>query len=144
MMHGGGWRSFLRFDESEGRPRVDRKLLGRVLAYARPYWAFVLLILVAMAVTSLLGLIPPLLYRELIDNSVKPPRFSPDEIRLAGVALPGDLSPDLKGTLIELDSGDGPEYWAVWHNFYVISRYNRSALYSMAVYQLGQEIVNSR
>jgi len=68
MMHGGGWRSFLRFDESEGRPRVDRKLLGRVLAYARPYWAFVLLILVAMAVTSLLGLIPPLLYRELIDN----------------------------------------------------------------------------
>ena len=68
MMHGGGWRSFLRFDESEGRPRVDRKLLGRVLAYARPYWAFVLLILVAMAITSLLGLIPPLLYRELIDN----------------------------------------------------------------------------
>lgn len=83
-------------------------------------------------------------YRELIDDSIKPPRFSPDEMRLAGVALPDDLPDDLKGTLLELDSGDGPEYWAVWHNFYVISRYNRSALYSMAVYQLSQEIVDSR
>jgi ATP-binding cassette subfamily B protein len=68
MMHGGGWWSYLRYDESKGRPRVGRKLLRRVLAYARPYWGFVLLILLAIVVTSLLGLIPPLLYRDLIDN----------------------------------------------------------------------------
>ena len=68
MMHGGGWWSYLRYDESKGRPRVGRKLLRRVLNYARPYWAYVLLILLAITVTSLLGLIPPLLYRDLIDN----------------------------------------------------------------------------
>jgi ATP-binding cassette subfamily B protein len=68
MMHGGGWWSYLRYDESKGRPRVGRTLLRRVLAYARPYWAYVLLILLAIAITSLLGLIPPLLYRDLIDN----------------------------------------------------------------------------
>ena len=68
MMHGGGWWSYLRYDESKGRPRVGRKLLRRVLEYARPYWAYVLLILLAITVTSLLGLIPPLLYRDLIDN----------------------------------------------------------------------------
>lgn len=83
-------------------------------------------------------------YRELIDTSLKPPRHSPDDLRLAGVALPDGLPDGLKGSLLELDSGDGPEYWVTWHNFYVISRYNRSALYSMAVYQLSQEIVNSR
>ncbi len=68
MIHGGGWWSFLRYDESKGQPRVDRQLLRRALGYARSYWAFVLLVLVAIVVTSLLGLIPPLLYRDLIDN----------------------------------------------------------------------------
>ena len=43
-------------------------------------------------------------------------------------------------TLIELEAERGPEFWIGFHNFYVISRYNRSALYSMAVYQLSQAI----
>jgi ATP-binding cassette subfamily B protein len=68
MLHGGAWRSYLRYDESKGKARVDRRLLGRVLAYARPYWAAVLLMLVAIVAVSLLGLIPPLLYRSLIDQ----------------------------------------------------------------------------
>ena len=68
MMHGGGWWSYLRYDESKGRPRVGRKLLRRVMGYARPYSAYVVLILIAIAVTSILGLIPPLLYRDLIDS----------------------------------------------------------------------------
>ena len=83
-------------------------------------------------------------YRALINNQTLKPEHTPEQLRLAGVVLPDNLPPDLKGTLIELDSGDGPEYWAVWHNFYVISRYNHSALYSMAVFQLSNEIVGSR
>lgn len=82
-------------------------------------------------------------YRSLIDGELKP-RFSPEELRLAGVNLPNSIPSDLKGNLIQLDSGDGPEYWAIWNNFYVISRYNHSALYSMAVFQLGKEIADSR
>jgi len=82
-------------------------------------------------------------YRSLIDGELKP-RYSPEELRLAGVILPDGVPSDLKGNLIELDGGDGPEYWAVWNNFYVISRYNHSALYSMAVFQLGKQIAQSR
>ena len=33
---------------------------------------------------------------------------------------------------------DKDEYWATYHNFYVISRYNHSRRYAMAVYQLGK------
>ncbi len=78
-------------------------------------------------------------YRELIDGDLQP-RRSQDELLALGVVLPQGLPPHLKGALIELDGADGPEYWVVWHNFHVISRYNHSALYAMAVYQLGQEI----
>jgi ATP-binding cassette subfamily B protein len=83
MMHGGGWWSYLRYDESKGRARVDRQLLRRVMRYARPYWVFVLLVLVTIVITSLLELIPPLLYRDLIDN-VLPNR---DVARLGLLAL---------------------------------------------------------
>jgi len=82
-------------------------------------------------------------YKELISDSLKP-RYNQDELMLAGVTLPNNIPRDIKGSLIELDSGDGPEHWVVWQNFYVISRYNRSALYSMAVFQLSQEILESR
>lgn len=39
-----------------------------------------------------------------------------------------------------LGGKNNTEYWATYYNFYVISRYNRSALYTMAVYQLSQAI----
>lgn len=68
MMHGGGWWSYLRYDESKGRAHLDRNVLRRVLGYARPYWTYVLLVLITIVATSLLGLIPPLLIRDLIDN----------------------------------------------------------------------------
>jgi membrane-bound lytic murein transglycosylase B len=43
-------------------------------------------------------------------------------------------------TLIFLDGEQGREVWITFENFYAISRYNRSPLYSLAVYQLSQAI----
>lgn len=43
-------------------------------------------------------------------------------------------------TPIQLELEDGYEYWLGLHNFYVITRYNHSNLYAMAVYQLSQRI----
>jgi ATP-binding cassette subfamily B protein len=70
MMHGGGWWTYLRHDESKGRAHIDRDLLRRVFQYARPYWGLLLLVLFTITITSLLELIPPLLYRELIDTVI--------------------------------------------------------------------------
>jgi ATP-binding cassette subfamily B protein len=83
MHHGGGWRSFMRYDQSNGLPQVSRHLLGRVLGYARPYWRSLSLILVAICTTALIGLVPPLLYRDLIDNVLPNRDFS----RLSLLAL---------------------------------------------------------
>jgi len=45
-----------------------------------------------------------------------------------------------QGVLVKLNGKKGTEYWIGLHNFYVISRYNHSPLYSMAVFQLSEEI----
>jgi ATP-binding cassette subfamily B protein len=69
--HGGGnWWAFVRYDEERDRPKVSRGLLRRVADYARPYWRPAALMLGLIVVTSLLSLIPPLLYRDLIDNAL--------------------------------------------------------------------------
>jgi len=41
---------------------------------------------------------------------------------------------------IRFDNDDGAEYWLGYKNFWVISRYNRSIAYSMAVFQLAEAI----
>ena len=43
-------------------------------------------------------------------------------------------------TLLTLQGAAGPEYWIAYRNFYVITRYNRSPMYSLSVHQLSQAI----
>lgn len=54
------------------------------------------------------------------------------------------LAPDAHARLLELELSDGNEYWATLHNFYVITRYNHSPLYAMAVFQLAQAVKDRR
>lgn len=53
------------------------------------------------------------------------------------------LDPMTPATLIRLDGADGPEVWITFENFYVISRYNKSPLYALAVFQLSQAIASA-
>jgi len=43
-------------------------------------------------------------------------------------------------TLLTYDGDAGKEYWLGYRDFYVITRYNHSPMYAMAVYQLAQAI----
>ena len=47
------------------------------------------------------------------------------------------LDPDTAVALVKLQQKNGAEYWVGLQNFYVITRYNHSELYAMAVYQLS-------
>ncbi len=67
-MQSGGWRAVIRAEESQPGAPLDRALLRRVFAYGRPYWRAVSMVLVTIIAVSLIELIPPLLYRDLIDN----------------------------------------------------------------------------
>ncbi len=78
-------------------------------------------------------------YKKLITKSLKP-THTQLELLLGGVTLPRGINKDLKGKLLKFKTSGKPEFWVGWNNFYVITRYNHSALYSMAVYQLSQKI----
>ena len=57
-----------------------------------------------------------------------------------GVTFTTDLSSDSAAQLLTLEGPDGDEHWVGFHNFFVITRYNRNVMYGLAVYQLGEEI----
>lgn len=52
--------------------------------------------------------------------------------------------PQTLAYLMAFEQPKGHEYWLGFHNFYVITRYNRSPLYAMAVWQLSQELRSQR
>nr|VFJ71278.1 MAG: membrane-bound lytic murein transglycosylase B [Candidatus Kentron sp. FW] len=57
-----------------------------------------------------------------------------------GVTIDGRIPDDEQVSLIELTAETGSEYWVGRNNFYIITRYNHSKLYAMAVYQLAEAI----
>ncbi len=69
-MHGSSFGAFMRHDESQQPPPVDRVLIKRVVSYARPYRSQLFLVLVTIVIISLLSLLPPLLMRALIDTAI--------------------------------------------------------------------------
>lgn len=81
MMHGARFRFMA--DEPEHPPKVTWTLVKRVLAYARPYRVHIIVSLLIVSVQTGLGLLQPLIFRDLID-SVLP---SGDVSRLNVLAL---------------------------------------------------------
>ncbi|HZK53251.1 MAG TPA: ABC transporter ATP-binding protein [Desulfosporosinus sp.] len=58
----------LRFaDETIEMPKVTKKMLLRILSYFIPYWKRMLLVIGCIIVTSILGLVPPMLIKNIID-----------------------------------------------------------------------------
>jgi membrane-bound lytic murein transglycosylase B len=81
-------------------------------------------------------------YVELLDGAVLP-RLTFAEMQEYGVSANG--APDAPCVLVDLVTPDAAtEYWLGFRNFYVITRYNRSSFYAMAVYALSQELLTRR
>lgn len=78
-------------------------------------------------------------FRNLLGKGMKPDTRVGD-MREGGVEISADVPEGKLGTLLELESENGSEYWVGLGNFYTITRYNHSALYAMAVNQLAETI----
>jgi len=74
------------------------------------------------------------------DYAGTPPATPVEQFTAAGYAPGARVNPGQSASLLMLDGADGDENWLVFNNFYVITRYNKSPRYAMAVYQLAQAI----
>ncbi|MBL8269096.1 lytic murein transglycosylase B [Steroidobacter sp.] len=63
-------------------------------------------------------------------------------LRDKGVKFDTNLPPTAPAMLVVGQGKDGPLYRVGFNNFYVITRYNRSPMYAMAVHDLGEAIQN--
>ncbi len=71
-----------------------------------------------------------------LEPGVKPV-YKWSDLAQNGLQSNTELDPDTAVALVKLEQRNQPEYWAGLQNFYVITRYNHSELYAMAVYQLS-------
>jgi len=67
-------------------------------------------------------------------------QYSLAELAAAGVRPEGEVPAGDKLSLLLLRANAGDQYWLGLHNFFVITRYNHSTHYAMAVHELGQAI----
>ncbi len=65
-------------------------------------------------------------------------------VELSALADHGLASPDASGLVspLRFEGKSGSEFWIGFRNFYVITRYNHSKLYAMAVYQLSERLLD--
>ena len=76
----------------------------------------------------------------LFNQSLKASSTIGEFAEKTGVMVPGGLDVEMPVTPIRLAGETGDEYWLGLPNFYVITRYNHSRLYAMAVLQLSEAI----
>lgn len=65
---------------------------------------------------------------------------SVSELRDDGMDVDPTGRADDEVMIFSLEEADGPSYLVGYRNFYVITRYNRSNKYAMAVFELGQAV----
>jgi membrane-bound lytic murein transglycosylase B len=68
------------------------------------------------------------------------PSLTVAEWQEKGFTSSNELPSDLPAAVLKLVEEKRNTYWLTFKNFYVITRYNRSPRYAMAVYELSQEI----
>lgn len=71
-------------------------------------------------------------------------RYTPAVLEKAGFKPDQSVDGYSEISLLQLDMGNHYQYWYGLPNFYVITRYNHSTYYAMAVWQLGMEIKKAR
>jgi len=76
---------------------------------------------------------------EIISRDACKPAYTFSQLQAYGVQPIAKLNATHVG-LLELFGPRGVEYWVIGDNFYVITRYNHSPKYAMAVFQLAQAI----
>ncbi|MEO6976051.1 MAG: lytic murein transglycosylase B [Gallionella sp.] len=91
---------------------------------------------------------PPIAVRAQVSEDICPGDITTPrtvaEWSISGITPIVKLAPDQTARLIDFTVGEGKEFWLVFNNFDVITRYNNSDYYAMSVYQLAEALQEAR
>jgi membrane-bound lytic murein transglycosylase B len=82
-------------------------------------------------------------YQQIKANGRKP-GYLKAQLNVAGITSRGPIRKGEKLVFLDLQGESGSEHWVGHHNFFVITEYNHSVKYALAVYQLGEAIKAAR
>lgn len=82
-------------------------------------------------------------YKQALTKGLKPD-ISWAELEAMSVSSKQAIKQDEFVKLLSYKQKKGKDLWVGLHNFYVITRYNHSPLYAMAVFQLSKEIIKQK
>ncbi len=68
---------------------------------------------------------------------------SVDSLSELGYMFATEMPGSARAAVYALEGVDGTEYWVGYQNFYVITRYNRSHMYALAVHQLSEALLEA-
>jgi membrane-bound lytic murein transglycosylase B len=68
------------------------------------------------------------------------PHLKVAELRRLGITPAAPVDESAEAALLTAETESGPRYWLGLNNFYVITRYNRSVNYALAVHELAREL----
>ena len=69
-MGGLGPRGFLTDEEKNNMPKVDAKLLKRILSYLTPYWVQFVFVFAAILISAVVGLLPSIITGRIVDEAL--------------------------------------------------------------------------
>ncbi|MDB5867193.1 MAG: lytic murein transglycosylase, partial [Betaproteobacteria bacterium] len=75
----------------------------------------------------------------LVAAGIKP-HIKVAELKSRGFTVQGAVDDDMEAMVFSVETESGPRVMLGFNNFYVITRYNRSVNYAMAVNELSSEI----
>jgi membrane-bound lytic murein transglycosylase B len=79
-------------------------------------------------------------YQQALFETLKP-QSTFGQLQALGVTIPIEIASQTPVKLLEYQQATQAEFWVGLTNFYVITRYNHSRLYALAVYQLSEAIL---
>jgi membrane-bound lytic murein transglycosylase B len=111
--------------------------IGSIGNYYRSYgWATGQPVLVALERTREQ---PPDAFKQLLERGIQP-HSKVAVFRKSGASIAGPADDEEIASAFAAETESGTAYWLGFNNFYVITRYNRSINYALAVHDLALEL----
>jgi membrane-bound lytic murein transglycosylase B len=82
-------------------------------------------------------------FRDLLERGIQP-HSRVAVFRRTGISLAGEADDDALASAFSAETETGTAYWLGFNNFYVITRYNRSVNYALAVHELALALRRAR